>query len=109
MNYDYTKRDYLLPGGCKDLIDVLNLEAQKQALEQQKPKPLARRPLPPVVGELVIPVHTTVLQLAALLKQKPFQIIADLMEIGVFANVTHELDFDTIATITRRRLHASGL
>ena len=30
MNYDYSKRDYLLPKGCKDLGDVLKLEAQKR-------------------------------------------------------------------------------
>jgi transcription antitermination factor NusA-like protein len=29
MNYDYSKRDYLLPEGCKDLGDVLKLEALK--------------------------------------------------------------------------------
>jgi len=27
MDYDYKKRDYLLPQGCKDLIDVLRLPA----------------------------------------------------------------------------------
>ena len=27
MNYDYSKRGYLLPKGCKDLIDVLKQEA----------------------------------------------------------------------------------
>ena len=26
MDYDYTKRSYLLPEGCKDLIDVLKLK-----------------------------------------------------------------------------------
>jgi len=26
VDYDYTKRGYLLPAGCKDLIDVLNLQ-----------------------------------------------------------------------------------
>jgi len=102
MNYDYSKRDYLLPEGCKDLIDVQKLEAQKKALERPTPKPPVPRPLPPVVGEVIIPPHTTVLQLASILSRKPFQIIADLMEIGVIANVDHELDFDTIAKITRR-------
>lgn len=24
MNYDYSKRDYLLPPGCKDLVDAIN-------------------------------------------------------------------------------------
>jgi translation initiation factor IF-2 len=103
MNYDYSKRDYLLPEGCKDLIDVQKLEAQKKALEQERtPKPPVPRPLPPIVGEVVIPAQTTVLQLASILTQKPFQIIADLMEIGVFATVNQELDFDTIAKVTRR-------
>jgi len=27
MNFDYSKRGYLLPKGCKDLIDVLNQQA----------------------------------------------------------------------------------
>ena len=103
MNYDYSKRGYLLPEGCKDLIDVWKLEAQKKALEQQQmPKPIA--PLPPIagelvmiaplpltVGEVVIPDRTTLLQLAKLLNQKPFRIIADLMELGVFANVNDSL------------------
>jgi len=35
MNYDYSKRDYLLPDGCKDLSDVWKLEGQKKAREQE--------------------------------------------------------------------------
>src|SRR5437764_9738213 len=112
MENDFMKRGYLLPHGCKDLIDVLNLK-QKQKLEQNlfiKPsKQLAQLPkgyqamikppkpaaLPPVKGEIVIPPVTTVSQLAALLAQKPFQIIADLLEMGVFANVSFLLEFET--------------
>jgi len=30
MNYDYSKRDYLLAEGCKDLGDVLRLEAHEE-------------------------------------------------------------------------------
>ena len=100
MNYDYSKRDYLLPEGCKDLIDVLRFEAQKRVPQQrQAPKPPA--PLPPIIGELVIPLRTTVFHLASRLSQKPFRIIADLMEVGVFVNMNHELDFDTIAKVAR--------
>ena len=103
MNYDYNKRDYLLPEGCKDLIDVLKLDAQRKALEQQTPKP----PAPPqIVGEVLIPAHTTVLQLASILNQKPFRIIADLMEISVFANVNDELDFKTIVKVARQHGYA---
>ena len=99
MNYDYSKRDYLLPEGCKDLFDVLKLEAQQRAWDANwTPRP----PPPPIVGEVIIPANTNVSELASILKQKPFQIIVDLMEIGVFANVNHELDFKTIAKITRK-------
>jgi hypothetical protein len=102
MNYDYSKRDYLLPEGCKDLIDVQMLEAQKKVLEHPTPKLTLPGPLPTIVGEVIIPPHTTALRLASILGQKPLRIIADLMKIGVFANVNHELDFDTVAKIARR-------
>jgi len=28
MDHDYSKRDYLLPPGCKDLVDAINYPAQ---------------------------------------------------------------------------------
>lgn len=31
VNYDYNKRDYLLPTGCKDLIDVIQSSGQPNA------------------------------------------------------------------------------
>lgn len=100
MNYDYSKRGYLLPKGCKDLIDVWKIEAQKKALDHQA---LISAPAPPIIGELSIPEHTTVLRLASLLSQKPFRIVAELIAVGVAAyNINHELDFDTIAKVTRR-------
>ena len=109
MNYDYSKRGYLLPEGCKDLIDVQKLEleqfeqAWREIQEQRRPKPT---PLPPVIGEVVIPAHTTVSQLAGILKQKPLQIIADLMEIGIFATgadaLDRKLNFGTSAKVARR-------
>ena len=105
MNYDYSKRDYLLPEGCKDLIDVQKIKLEKALQEWRKRQQLRRpspTPLPPLIGEVLIPEHTTVLQLASILNQKPFQIIVDLMEVGFFANVNQELDFDTIAKVTRR-------
>lgn len=62
MNYDYSKRCYLLPEGCKDLSDVWKLKAPTTAARQQAPKAHASLPLTvgDVVGELVIPEHTTV-------------------------------------------------
>jgi hypothetical protein len=84
MEYDYKKRGYLLPEGCKDLIDVMQPPGQPM----QNPKaPASPAPLPPIVGELMVPEQMTVAELAAVLKQKPLKIIADLMGMGVFANL----------------------
>jgi hypothetical protein len=44
----------------------------------------------------------TVGQLASALKQTPYQIIADLMEIGVYARLDYVIAFDAIAKITRK-------
>jgi translation initiation factor IF-2 len=47
----------------------------------------------PATGEIiVIKPPIVVRELAAQLKQKPFKIIADLMELGVFANVNQAID-----------------
>ena len=61
-----------------------------------RPKPAAA-PQPkfvaPATGEvIIIKPPIVVRELAAQLKQKPFKIIADLMELGVFANVNQAID-----------------
>ena len=112
------KRGYLLPEGCKDLIDVLKLKAEPAhhhfsklpALFAQLPKghgamikpPKHPAPLPPVTGEIIFPAQTTVSQLAALLDQELFVIIADLMQMGVFASVGQVLGFEAICRIARK-------
>jgi len=58
-------------------------------------KPAAPQPkfVAPATGEvIVIKPPIVVRELAAQLKQKPFKIIADLMELGVFANVNQAID-----------------
>jgi len=40
--------------------------------------------------------------LAAALKRKPFQIIADLMELGQFKNVNETVNFDAASKIARK-------
>ena len=111
------KRGYLLPKGCKDLNDVLKLK-QKHAEAvlpylphlpasgastdtTLKPWKLPTQP-PPIKGEIVIPPGTTVNKLAALLGHKPYEIVGDLMQLGVFATADNLLDFDTISRIARK-------
>ncbi|HWV98050.1 MAG TPA: translation initiation factor IF-2 N-terminal domain-containing protein [Candidatus Acidoferrum sp.] len=118
MEYDFMKRGYLLPEGCKDLIDVLKLK-QKFAPDQLVRLPEQHGQLPkghgmmikprkqtaaltPVKGEVLIPDQVSVAQLAALLSQKPLVIIADLMQLGVFASVWQLLGFETISRIARK-------
>ena len=60
-------------------------------------KPAAAAPPPkfiaPTTGEvIIIKPPIVVRELATQLKQKPFKIIADLMELGVFANVNQAID-----------------
>jgi len=112
MEHDYMKRGYLLPEGCKDLGDVLKRKQERpQDLLQKLPQQFAQlpkghgtmlKPLPPIKGELVLPPQTSVAQLAALLNQKPFRIVADLMEIGVFANANQVMGFGAISRVARK-------
>ena len=99
MENDFMKRGYLLPEGCKDLIDVLTLKPQQQP---RPPSFLLPAPPPLIVGEIVVPERTSVLQLAALLGQKPFQIVADVMQLGIFATVTQPLGFQIISSVARK-------
>ena len=97
MSPDYSKRDYLLPKGCKDLIDVIEL----QGSEDGKVSQLVGK-VPFITGDLLVSETTTVRELAHLLGKKPFHIIADLMELGVFASVSQPLDFETVSAVVRK-------
>jgi hypothetical protein len=101
MSPDYSKRSYLLPKGCKDLIDVIHLEASQKAHVVFEFKQAAIDP-PAVKGEIVVSHKTTVGELADLLGQKPFKIIADLMELGLFANVNQTVNFGTISKVATK-------
>jgi len=94
---NYTKRSVELPPGCKDLIDVLRLPAPSnlatsQLLWQQ----------PTAVKIVLISEPILVGQLAPLLGQKPITIIADLMELGVFANLKQELNFEIACKVAQK-------
>src|SRR5437667_4856009 len=62
----------------------------------QPAAPPSPRFVPPATGELItLKPPIVVRDLAEQLKRKPFQLIADLMEIGVFANVNQAIDETT--------------
>jgi len=96
---DYSKRDYLLPSGCKDLIDVLNLNRQLR-IGDEPVKAVVPLPTGATEGFTVeIKPTTTVNDLAEFLHVKPFRIIAMLMGLGVFANLNQVVDFDSAAKL----------
>ena len=99
MENEYMKRDYLLPKGCKDLGDVLKSQAEPMPTIPHASPPA---PLPPIIGEMTVPSQITVGELAVTLTQKPFQIIGDLMKLGIFATGEQQLDFDTISRVLRK-------
>jgi translation initiation factor IF-2 len=82
--------------------------AQQQPAAGQRPgqKPAFKAPapapkfVPPASGEVItLKPPIIVRDLAEQLKRKPFQIIADLMEVGVFANVNQSIEEDVAQKI----------
>jgi len=100
MNDDFTKRGYLLLEGCKNLIG--SPKYQKKA---ELPAPAS---LPPITGEMAIGDRLTIHELAALLKQTPYQIVADLMEFGVFARLEDQVGFGFLTKVLRKYGFAPG-
>ncbi len=88
MSFENFERGYLLPNGCKDLIDAIKLQ------EKQQP--------PAIKGDLLVSEHSTPRELADLLGQKPFKIIADALDLGIFATVNQSLGFEAISQIARK-------
>ncbi len=111
MSFEHFERGYLLPKGCKDLIDVMGLHPKPQSqiflklpIVHSKPSStgISVEPASPAAamkGNLFVSDQTTVKELAALLGQKAFQIIADAMQLGIFATVNQSLGFKAISEI----------
>ena len=119
MTPEQYQRSYLLPPGCKDLIDVLRLQelAQQAALppllagqapitgaetfskvwklDQAKldPGPVISFPDPGFFLEVQLGETVNVQFLASVLGRQPAQIISDLMELGVFVTANAQVSF----------------
>jgi hypothetical protein len=100
MFYDYSKRDCLLPQGCKDLIDVLRLQQPKPA-QERVPETILGKKSPPITQYVTLPSSVSVKKLIELAGKKPFCIIADLMDLGVFENIGGSVTFDIAARVLR--------
>ena len=108
------KRGYLLPEGCKDLADVAKFQQKqvpealfyshilhKAALYNPTAKSWTVSAPPPLTRQVYISSPTSVKKLAALLEQKPFRIICDLVQLGIWASVDSLLDFEAISAVAR--------
>src|SRR5512146_2554260 len=113
MTFENFERGYLLPKGCKDLIDLIGLHREpepqifvKLPLVDSKPQTgISLKPAsspPAIKGDVFVSDNTTVKELAALLGQKAFQIIADAMGLGIFATVNQSLGFKAISQIAEK-------
>ncbi|MGC9942859.1 MAG: translation initiation factor IF-2 N-terminal domain-containing protein [Verrucomicrobiota bacterium] len=101
MSENAFRKSHIPPANSMERGYLIKASNLKPHPSPQHPAP-APVPLPPIVRDLVIPKQTTVSDLASLLRQKPFQIVADLMGIGVFATVRQTVDFESIANVARK-------
>ena len=100
MDYDYSKRGYLLPPGCKDLADLLKPKVAVSLKPKATTSSASEITAPP--ADQLIEGQISVRDLAAVLELKPFQVIADLMGLGVFATVNQEISRDLATQVARK-------
>jgi translation initiation factor IF-2 len=99
MENDFMKRGYLLPEGCKDLLDVLKLKAKRTPKRRRS----APSVLPPsALVELEIPDQLSVAQLAGLLEENPADILFELIKLGIYVTINQPLDFETISLVLQQ-------
>jgi hypothetical protein len=127
MTPEQYQRSYLLPPGCKDLIDVLRLQemaeqplppllsgqapisgseafSQVWNLNQKKLKPTPPSPFPDPGFFLEVQLGQTVSVqfLASVLGRQPVQILSDLMEFGVIVSGDGQIGFEEAAKVLRK-------
>jgi len=75
------KRDYLLPKGCKDLVDALNQQNQQPS------------PLPPVKCTVQLPAFVSLRYMAELAEQHPFAILVMMHKLRIPGGLTRSVRF----------------
>lgn len=97
MNKPDKKRGYLLPRGCKDLIDVV-----KPKVADKEVPSVRVFDLPPIVGQITVPSALAVGKLAEMLNQKPSRVVKDVWKLfGHPVTARHLLQFFEIEQVVR--------
>jgi len=93
----------LLPPGCKDLIDVLNLQKAESGIPQgQKSHLIFKKPSQKERPVIHLPSQVVVKELAAVLGAKLYKVISLLKEMKVFTSVNQKLPFYVASKVARR-------
>jgi hypothetical protein len=92
-NQDYSKRDGLLPEGCKDLADAIKHE-QASALPPVPP--------PPITRQVSLPEVVAVKYLAEVSGASLYTIALDMQELREGTSVDRSVDFELAAKILRK-------
>jgi hypothetical protein len=92
-NQNYSKRDCLLPDGCKDLVDAIKRE------EASVSPPV---PDPPIVKYVTLPAKVSLGYLAEVTGQELATIIDELVHLRLFLGMHRSLDFEDAAKLLRK-------
>ncbi len=102
------RREYLLPPGCKDLIEVLKLNAKKTGTIKSGPSPSksalsikSKRAVKPP-RTVLLPNPVVVKDLAPALGIKLYKLIALLKEMNSFTSVNQKIPFYLAGRVARR-------
>ncbi len=94
------KPRFLLPDGCKDLLDALRLRQQADEAESSQDTPSTPTDLPqPLPASVALSDPVVVRDLASALHLKPFEVIGSLMQFNVFSSPNTQLSFETAAAL----------
>jgi hypothetical protein len=92
-SHNPSKRDYLLPAGCKDLVDAL--QTRKEAV----PPPPA--PYPPITTQVGLPAKVSVRFLAEVSGQDLHTITRLMSDLRIIVSASRSVDFADAQRILR--------
>jgi hypothetical protein len=91
-NYDYNERSYLLPVGCRDLLDIIKLP------KAPEPKPT---PYPPITRKVTLPDVVAVRFLVEASGQELDTIVALMNKLRIGVDVNRSVDFGAAQKVLR--------